>query len=267
MNTHQYLRPQCVHPQGEIQLPPASPGDPPRPAGRSGLHSCEVTAFALGPSVHETVCALQEWSFCFPQSCGAPAFKPCWPSKAKYSGAPPSDAGPSGWGAWRGANNSSVAELLWYNYLPVFSSLWVNHLGGMGFDYIVSVPLLPSRSGFFFMSLAVEFLFGRFQSSLLMVVQQLVVILVCSWEELNTRSFYSTILFPLTVTSCLLYFFCHILCLFFYIQFWSQESPRSRFLWGSGGFPGGAVVERLPANAGDTDSSPGLGGSHMPQSN
>ena len=31
------------------------------------------------------------------------------------------------------------------------------------------------------------------------------------------------------------------------------------------GFPGGAVVESLPANAGDTGSSPGLGGSHMPR--
>ena len=33
------------------------------------------------------------------------------------------------------------------------------------------------------------------------------------------------------------------------------------------GFPGGAVVENLPANAGYTGSSPGLGRSHMPQSN
>ena len=33
------------------------------------------------------------------------------------------------------------------------------------------------------------------------------------------------------------------------------------------GFPGGAVVENLPANAGDMGSSPGLGGSHMPWSN
>ena len=32
------------------------------------------------------------------------------------------------------------------------------------------------------------------------------------------------------------------------------------------GFPGGAVVENLPANAGDMGSSPGLGGSHMPRS-
>ena len=29
------------------------------------------------------------------------------------------------------------------------------------------------------------------------------------------------------------------------------------------GFPGGAVVESLPANAGGTGSSPGLGRSHM----
>ena len=33
-----------------------------------------------------------------------------------------------------------------------------------------------------------------------------------------------------------------------------------------GGFPGGAVVENLPANAGDTGSSSGLGRSHMPRS-
>ena len=33
------------------------------------------------------------------------------------------------------------------------------------------------------------------------------------------------------------------------------------------GFPGGTVVKNLPANAGDTCSSPGPGRSHMPQSN
>ena len=33
------------------------------------------------------------------------------------------------------------------------------------------------------------------------------------------------------------------------------------------GFPGGAVVEGLPANAGDTGSNPGLGGCHMLRSN
>ena len=33
------------------------------------------------------------------------------------------------------------------------------------------------------------------------------------------------------------------------------------------GFPGGAMVKNPPANAGDTGSSPGLGISHMLQSN
>ena len=33
------------------------------------------------------------------------------------------------------------------------------------------------------------------------------------------------------------------------------------------GFPGGAVVENLPANSGDMGSSPGLGRSHVPRSN
>ena len=32
------------------------------------------------------------------------------------------------------------------------------------------------------------------------------------------------------------------------------------------GFPGGAVVENLPAGARDAGSGPGLGGSHMPRS-
>ena len=42
---------------------------------------------------------------------------------------------------------------------------------------------------------------------------------------------------------------------------------QSNFKEHNWGFPGGAVVENLPANAGDTGSSPGLGGSHMPRSN
>ena len=33
------------------------------------------------------------------------------------------------------------------------------------------------------------------------------------------------------------------------------------------GFPGGSVVRNPPANAGDTDSIPGPGRSHMPQNN
>ena len=46
-----------------------------------------------------------------------------------------------------------------------------------------------------------------------------------------------------------------------------KKKATISFLKSNGqGFPGGAVVENLPANAGDTGSSPGLGRSHMPRS-
>ena len=48
-----------------------------------------------------------------------------------------------------------------------------------------------------------------------------------------------------------------------YIFFFNYIILRNKYQ----GFPGGAVVENLPANVGDTGSSPGLGRSHMPQSN
>ena len=50
----------------------------------------------------------------------------------------------------------------------------------------------------------------------------------------------------------------------------SKQTKPANFLnqeCNTQGFPGGAVVESLPANAGDTGSLPGLGGSHMPRSN
>ena len=46
-----------------------------------------------------------------------------------------------------------------------------------------------------------------------------------------------------------------------------RHSPKKYIKQQGRGFPGGAVVESLPANAGDTGSSPGLGRSHMPRSN
>ena len=45
------------------------------------------------------------------------------------------------------------------------------------------------------------------------------------------------------------------------------QHKSSRFKYKPKGFPGGAVVENPPANAGDTGSSPGPGRSHMPRSN
>ena len=46
-------------------------------------------------------------------------------------------------------------------------------------------------------------------------------------------------------------------------QPWWEVEVKSK----TGGFPGGIVVENLPANARDTDSSPGPGRSHMPRGN
>ena len=46
-----------------------------------------------------------------------------------------------------------------------------------------------------------------------------------------------------------------------------SKSNLKRYYKRNSGFPGGAVVENLPANAGDMGSSPGLGRSHMPRSN
>ena len=45
----------------------------------------------------------------------------------------------------------------------------------------------------------------------------------------------------------------------------SMRFPRQEY-W-SGDFPGGPVVKILPVNARDMDAIPGLGRSHMPQSN
>ena len=47
-------------------------------------------------------------------------------------------------------------------------------------------------------------------------------------------------------------------------ELYFNKAVIKKLYWG---FPGGAVVENLPANAGDTGSIPGLGRSYMPRSN
>ena len=48
---------QCLHPQGELQLPPASPADSPGSAGGSEPGSFQITSSALGPRACEILCA------------------------------------------------------------------------------------------------------------------------------------------------------------------------------------------------------------------
>ena len=53
-----------------------------------------------------------------------------------------------------------------------------------------------------------------------------------------------------------------ILLLGIYLK--KTKTVTQKDIWG---FPGGTVVKNLPANAGDTGSSPGPGRFHMPWSN
>ena len=125
--------------------------------------------FALGPSAYETLCAPSKSGVCFPQSCGAPALKPCWPSKPNALGLllPDPQLGSLMWG--------SELSLQWDNLWDrVIFSLWVTHPAGMGFDYIVKVPLLPSHCGsFFIFGCRISFMVGS-RVFLSIVVQQLV---------------------------------------------------------------------------------------------
>ena len=85
------------------------------------------------------VCALQEWSFCFSQSCGISAIKPHLPSKPVSLGAPPPIGRPQAGKPVMGLKTfTPVGELLWYNYFLLcrLPTLWL-------WDLVLS-RLLPS---------------------------------------------------------------------------------------------------------------------------
>ena len=106
------------------------------------------------------VCALQDWSVCFPQSSGRPITKSHWPSKPYSLGIPsPLDGSPD-WETWHGVQNlhSSVRTSL----VLLFSSLWVT-LAGMGFDFTTIVSLQPSCWGFISVFWCGLSFFGGFQ--------------------------------------------------------------------------------------------------------
>ena len=107
------------------------------------------------------VCALLEWSLCFPWSSGSPVIKSCWPSKSASLETSSPFAGYPGWEAWHRAQNLYNSGRT--SLVILFSNLWVSHLVGMGFDLIMIVPLLQSCCGFSFVfGYGVSF-FGGFQ--------------------------------------------------------------------------------------------------------
>ena len=73
---------QCPHPCGVPLLTNTSTGDPPTLAGNFCSISCRVTTPFSYALVHTRFCyPFQDWRLCFPQSCGSPIIKPCWPSR------------------------------------------------------------------------------------------------------------------------------------------------------------------------------------------
>ena len=85
---------------------------------------------------------LQDWSLCFPQSCGNLVIKSRWASGSFSLKIPRPFVRSSDWEAWCGVPNlhSSGRTFL----VLLFLSWWVTHLTGMGFDFVVSVLFLPS---------------------------------------------------------------------------------------------------------------------------
>ena len=116
MSTPCYLCYQCPCPHSESQPLPASPGDPPRPAGRSGPGLYGVTAFSLGLGAHESLCVPSKSGV----SVSPSPVKFLWSSptgfKAKCSGGSPSQCqtprlGSLMWG--------SELSLLWENLCDI----------------------------------------------------------------------------------------------------------------------------------------------------
>ena len=99
-----------------------SRGDSWTPAGGFGSVSCGVTAPFLR-CTQGSVCALQDWRLCFPQSCGSLVIKSHWPSRSDSLGIPSLSVRSPGWEAWRGFRTFATAgKLLWYYCYPVYGS-------------------------------------------------------------------------------------------------------------------------------------------------
>lgn len=161
MNILQYLYHQCPYPHSEPHSSPASPRDPPRPAGRSCPGSYDIISFALGPHAHKT-------SYVSSKSSTSPS-----PSAVEHLHSSPiglqsqiSGGSSSQWQTPRLGSLmlGSELSLLWQNLYNIiilqFEDCPPGVGWGMGFDYIISTPLLPSpRVCFFLMFLVVEYLF------------------------------------------------------------------------------------------------------------
>ena len=78
----------------------------------------------------------------------SPVIKSHWPSKSDSLGIPRPLAASPGWKAWYGAKNLHNSART--SSISLFSRLWVSHPEGIGFYFIVIVPLLLFHCGFSF---------------------------------------------------------------------------------------------------------------------
>ena len=94
---------QCLCPQGESLLPPASPVGSSRSASGSDPGFFQITDSALALGGVRFLCAPFKSRVCFLQPSGSPTSKPHCPSKPNVLVAYLTHAGPPGWGAQYGA--------------------------------------------------------------------------------------------------------------------------------------------------------------------
>ena len=130
---------QCLHSCAESLATHISTGDPSTLAGSFGLVSCGVPAPFLWVLVCAQFCLRLE--SCLPQSCGNTIIKSHWPSRSYSLGIPSPFVRSPGWKAWHGFPKLHHSERT--SLVLLFSSLWVTHPLGIGFDFIVTAPLLP----------------------------------------------------------------------------------------------------------------------------
>ena len=83
-------------------------------------------SFSLGLGVHKIfICALQDWSLCFPQSCGSPIVKSYWPARSSSLGIPSPFVGSPGREVWYRVQNLHNSERT--SLVLLFSSLQVTY--------------------------------------------------------------------------------------------------------------------------------------------
>ena len=100
-------------------------------------------SFARGLCAHYILFVPSKSDVCFPQYSGSPVIKCCWLSKAGSLRIPIHSIEFPDWQAWHGTqdlhNTGRISLVLFV------SSLCLAHPTGMGFDFIMIAPILPSH--------------------------------------------------------------------------------------------------------------------------